>query len=175
MSALYRIRQGTQALLAFTQTVNLQLVQQYLSSEQYMLFLTMRHSEQLHAVQVLNTVLEQEEQTPQDLAVAALLHDVGKARYRIYIWQKTIAVLAKRFLPKLYERWSEDVAPHQWWRRPFIIKAHHPRWGAEMLAETNASERAIWLVAHHQDNADDWKEHPDYHLLLRLQKADSAH
>jgi hypothetical protein len=42
------------------------------------------------------------------------------------------------------------------------------------LQPTGASDRAIWLAAHHQDDAAQWRDHPHYVLLCRLQRADDA-
>lgn len=68
MSALNRIQQGIRALLAFTQTVDYELTERYLTTEQMALFRRMAKSEQLHSLNVLRDVLAQEEQTPHDLA-----------------------------------------------------------------------------------------------------------
>ncbi len=171
MAAVQRLQQGIRALLAFTQPVDIDLAARYLSPQQMTLFRRMQHGEQLHGLNVLHTVLAQETSTPSDLAVAAILHDVGKSRYRIMIWQKTIAVLVKKFAPALSRRWSHQDS-NNFWRRPFIVKAHHPAWGADMLSAAGASEKAVWLVAHHQDRKSQWIEHTDFHLLQRLQRAD---
>ncbi len=173
MEVMYRIQQAVRALFAFTQDVDTALTVRYLSSRQMVLFDNMRHSEQLHGLHVLQDVLAQDTDTPHDLAVAALLHDVGKSRYTLRVWQKTLAVLVEKLAPPLFRRWSREDGD-SYWRRPFILKVHHPAWSATMLAATGASERAIWLVAHHQDDAGQWDNHPHVHLLKRLQKADDA-
>ena len=174
MAAVQRLRQGVRALLAFTQPVDTGLAARYLSPQQLALFRRMQRGEQLHGLYVLRDALAQEACTPHDdLAVAAILHDAGKSRYRIMVWQKTIAVLVEKFAPALFRRWSREDTD-SFWRRPFIVKAHHPAWGAEMLRAAGASEAAIWLVAHHQDPASQWADHPHFQLLKRLKQADSV-
>ncbi len=172
MTAAYRISQALRALVAFSQPVERELAAHYLSPELLALFDRMRHSEQAHGLNVLRSVLAQG-QTPHDLAVAALLHDAGKTRYTIRIWQKTLAVAVQMLAPHLYVRWSQGD-PAQWWLRPFAVKAQHTAWSAEMLAGAGASEAAVWLVRHHQDIAEQWANHPNFHLLQRLQQADDA-
>src|SRR5690606_27724351 len=98
MTAVYRFRQGIRSLLAFSQTVELPLAAEYLSPELLALFQKMRRSEQLHSLNVLREVLA-DGTTPHDLAVAALLHDVGKSRYPMRTWQKTLAVLTRAISP----------------------------------------------------------------------------
>lgn len=169
MRPTYRLKQGLRALFAFTATADYALAEQYLSPELLRLFCQMRHSEQLHSLHVLRAVLAQGT-TPADLAVAALLHDVGKSRYPLMLWQKTLPVLVPAFLR---EQWGQGDGRNPL-LRPFAVYAQHPAWGADMIASAGATEAAIWLVAHHQDSLDKWQQHDLAHLLKRLQQADDA-
>jgi hypothetical protein len=172
MTAAYRILQGLQAIFAFAQPVELPLAAQYLTPELLALFSQMRHSEQLHSLNVLRDVLAAG-MTPPDLAVATLLHDVGKSRYPLRTWQKSVAVMVRQFAPHLFDRWSKGD-PANLWMRPFVVYVEHPKWSAAMIAAAGASEAAIWLVAHHQESASRWQDHNLSSLLERLQQADDA-
>jgi hypothetical protein len=172
MTAAYRIRQGLQAIFAFAQPVELQLAAQYLTPELLSLFGQMRHSEQLHSLNVLRDVLALGT-TPPDLAIAALLHDVGKSRYPLRTWQKTLVVLVRKFAPKLFDRWSKGN-PANVWMRPFVVYVEHPKWSAEMITAAGASDSTIWLVAHHQESPSQWSSHALASLLRHLQQADDA-
>lgn len=171
MAAVQRIRQGVRALLAFTHAVDYDLAESYLSPAQMALFRRMQRSEQLHSLNVLRSVLKQGE-TPQDLAVAALLHDCGKSRYPIAIWQKTLVVLVRAANPKLYWRWS-DGDPNKPWQRAFVVVEHHPAWSGELAAEAGVTGRALWLIATHAAWPDEVRDHPYFDLLRRLQEADN--
>lgn len=171
MAVIYRLKQGIQALLAFAQPVDLPLAAQYLSAAQVSLFQQMTRSEQLHSLNVLRTVLSQDAETAHDLAVAALLHDCGKSRYALNVAQRTISVLTEKLLPAVFKRLSNDETL-TFWRAPFVVRRHHPAWSAQMLAEVGASERAVWLAAHHADKLSQHPEHPHYALLARLKAAD---
>ncbi len=94
---LRRLLQGLHALFAFAQPISLDLAARYLSPEQLRLFGQMRRGEQLHSLRVLRDVLRDAESP--DLAVAALLHDVGKTRYPLALWQKTLPVLVRPLFP----------------------------------------------------------------------------
>ena len=170
MAVAHRIRQGIRALLAFSQLVEIDLASQYLSLRELGLFTKMRRSEQLHSLNVLRDVIVGDS-TPDALAKAALLHDVGKSRYPLFVWQKTFAVLVHAVAPNLFERWSNGN-PRNLWQRPFVVMTQHPAWSAESLADVGSPEAAIWLVAHHQDPADTWVDHPYFSMLERLQAAD---
>ncbi len=173
MSALYRIQQGVRALFAFAQTPDYALSDTYLTQKQRELLLRLNRGEQLHSLRVLRDVLAQETNTPHDLAVAALLHDCGKSLYPMAIWQKTLAVLARKFMPGTYVQWSNDDPKKAISRGPVVAECH-PAWGAKLVAETEASERVLWLIAHHADEVSNWHGHPHCDLLKRLQLADDA-
>jgi hypothetical protein len=172
MAAAQRIRQGMRDLLAFARPVDYALAAAYLSPDLLSCFRQMRRGEQLHSLNVLRSVLAQGS-TPDDLAVAALLHDVGKVRYAFPTWQKTLVVLVKAAAPGLFWRLAQGD-PRRWWLRPFVVSGQHPAWGAAMIAAAGASEGAAWLVAHHADSLADHAQHPDLYLLKRLRQADDA-
>lgn len=169
MTAIYRITQGVRALVAFTQAVDYTLPEKHLSPGLLSVFKQMQRNEQLHSVRVLQAVLAQEAETPHDLAVAALMHDSGKVHYPLSVYGKTVAVLGRKIAP-LYRYASGRDPARAVWARPFIVAEHHATWSADILREYGASERAIWLVEHHQHNVAGLMDHPYAGLLWRLQR-----
>jgi hypothetical protein len=172
MTAVSRIRQGVRALFAFVRPLDHILAAEYLSPPLLALFAQMRRGEQLHSLNVLRAVLSQG-QAPSTLAVAALLHDVGKTLYPLSVWQRTLAVLVRAFLPALFRRLSEGN-PRPFWRRGFVVYVHHSAWSGELIARAGGSPDAAWLAAHHGDDAERWCDHTLYQLLKRLKMADDA-
>jgi hypothetical protein len=173
MRVSYRLRQGLQDLLAFRHPIDMDHVQQVLTPAQTALFTRMTHAEQLHSLNVLRTILKQAENTPHDLQVAALLHDVGKSLHPLNVAERSLAVVVYRLSPLVEARLSEAQRLSRW-RAPFVVRRYHPRWGAEMLRTAGGSERAVWLVEHHADPLHQWQDHPHALLLARLQAADEA-
>jgi hypothetical protein len=174
MAALYRITQGVRALVAFTQEIDYALPERYLSPPLLAAFKRMKPGEQLHSIRVLRAVLAQEAHTPHDLAVAALMHDCGKARYPLSVYGKSIAVLVEKLLPPLYRYASQQDPAYAVWARPFIVRAQHPAWSADVLREAGATAGAVWLAEHHQEIVAMWMEHPQAGMLWRLQRADDT-
>ncbi len=74
---LYRVRQFWRALHARPTAQELAAAQGVLTPQQYALFCRMQPSEQAHSLGVLRQ-LHAQALPPQDLQVAALLHDAGK-------------------------------------------------------------------------------------------------
>lgn len=174
MGASYRIMQGVRALFAFTQTVDYTLPEHVLNPTLLAAFKQLKRGEQLHSIRVLEAVLHQQPDTPHDLQVAALMHDSGKTRWPLSVYGKTVAVLTRKFAPPLYRYASRQDPTRTVWARPCIVAVHHPAWSADILRQANATERAVWLVEHHQHNIAALMEHPHAGLLWRLQQADDS-
>lgn len=172
-AAAKRLRQGLRALLARVTPLDVHLAQQHLSAKELEAFQQMSRAEQLHSLKVLRDILNQNEAAPPALAVAALLHDVGKSRCQLAVWQKTLAVLIKALLPQFASGLSQDETTH-FWRAPFALHEYHPKWSGEILRACGSDSIVIWLAEHHQEKAENHQGHPHHKLLLRLQAADDA-
>ena len=141
-----------------------------LTTEQMNLFLLLQPSEQIHALRVLQTIQLQGESDP-DLQTAALLHDIGKARAPLKLWERVVIVLGKRFFPR--RAWSWGQGKPQGWKRPFVVAEQHPTWGGEMTAKVGLSPVAISLIRRHQtSDALDPARREEDRLLSILQAAD---
>lgn len=105
-------------------------------------------SDQQHSYQVLRT-LQLYGQTNPDLLTAALLHDVGKTRAPLSIWERSLIVVAQAFLPQKTAVWGQGSVDS--WQRPFVVKAQHPAWGAAMAQEAGCHPLTIELIRRHQD------------------------
>ncbi len=161
----YRTRQFLNALPGTRKPVETEALLPHLSPTQIVLFRRMQRSEQSHAFQVLN-LLKAAGQTDPDLLSAALLHDVGKVLFPISLFERVVIVLGKRFLPQQAKDWSEGTPER--FRRPFVVAAHHPEWGADLAEQACASPRTVELIRHHQDEPPINDE-----LLAALQAADN--
>ena len=146
---VYRFRQFWQAIWAGPLTEqSRQEIAAVLDEEQLALFLTQSEDGQQHSYRVMQKLVEAGHDQD-ELLVAALLHDVGKYRRR-YTWLDRVkVVLTQRLGPKWAVKWANG--PSNWWTRAYIVKANHPAWGAEALAQAGGSELSVALVRRHQE------------------------
>jgi hypothetical protein len=178
----YRVGQFRKAVGAAPNPADLTLAQTYLDPAQMDLFLRMRPGEQAHSLRVLKHLIYEPrtDEDNHDLLVAALLHDVGKSRYPLSLWERVFIVLMKSLLPEQFRRWGVESATKDGrldgldWHRPFVIAEQHPRWGAEMASAAGASPLTTSLILRHQDIIDSDPLTLEDSLLKRLQAADSA-
>ena len=166
-----RFMQGIRAIFAFALPVDQAAAADILSPELYDLFCRMRRSEQIHSLRMMTALRDAGHDQP-DLLVAALLHDVGKSRYRLTLIDRVLIVLVKYGTPKVFAQWSAGDAVG--WRRRFVIGAKHAAWSAEDMADAGASVLAASLARRHMDEIDTVASEED-RLLLLLMQADDEH
>ncbi len=134
------------------------------------LFQHFSNSDQWHSYRVMKTLQAANHIHP-DLLTAALLHDVGKTRAPLSVWERSWVVLGQVIWPEKTAVWGQD-APLGW-KRPFVVKAQHPAWGADMAAAAGSSELALALIRRHQDEVLETAVSETDHLLRQLQWADN--
>jgi putative nucleotidyltransferase with HDIG domain len=174
---LYRVWQFFQALFArpLSKTDMLEICS-ILSPAQLELFTIMSVNDQQHSLGVMRH-LKNEGKRNQDLLVAALLHDVGKAHVSLGLIERSLVVLAHYFKPALAQKWECQEIDDSWnWKRPFIVYKKHPVWGAAMVQTVGCSPVTVKLVLyHHHDTPPPKKMDPfELDLLNDLVNADNA-
>lgn len=147
---IYRLRQFWEALRAHRDPAALAAARRVLSPNLWALFTQMPPGEQAHALRVFRR-LQEAGCTDADVLTAALLHDVGKALQHPRLWERVAAVLGQACCPRQAARWGQGNP--RGWRRPFVIAAQHPAWGARLAETAGASPRAVALIRAHQETA----------------------
>lgn len=172
----YRIRQFFSGLRASVGDSDDALAVAILSPMELALFRRMPADAQRHSQAVLQT-LQAEAPVPHDLAVAALLHDVGKvaadeAGAYLGLWLRGPIVLAEALAPAWLARLA-DARPSNSLRYALHVQIHHPAIGAAWAQQAGCSELVCWLIACHQEKlpiGDPTRRE----LLARLQAADNS-
>jgi len=135
-------------MTAVPDQTGIELAQSILSPQLLVLFLELQPSEINHSFEIARSLITSGKKDP-DLLAAALLHDVGKSRSPLNLWERAIVVLAKRLFPATYQKWGTS-GDMQGWRRIFVVAEQHPAWGAEMAAAAGASQLTVNLIRRHQ-------------------------
>jgi putative nucleotidyltransferase with HDIG domain len=166
----YRIRQFKQAVSApELSEAQLAEIQTVLSDSEFALFLKFDQGEQWHSYQVMRT-LQEAGHTQPELLQAALLHDVGKTRSPLSVWDRSLIVAVKQVMPEKTAVWGKDNGDG--WKRPFVVKEQHPEWGAEMAEVAGSSALVVSLIRRHQDNLPETALSEEDKLLHLLQWSD---
>jgi hypothetical protein len=145
---IYRVRQFWLALTAVPSAEDLDLARKYLSPSLMTLFLRMDKSEQTHSCAILRQLLERGENQG-DLLVAALLHDVGKSRHPLRLWERIVIVLGNAFAPNQVCNWAQGEP--RGWKRPFVVANQHAKWGADLAQLAGASPLSVTIIKRHQE------------------------
>ncbi|PIE82500.1 MAG: hypothetical protein CSA11_00385 [Chloroflexi bacterium] len=140
-----------------------------LSEAEFALFLRFDRGERWHSYRVMRT-LQEAGHGRLELLKAALLHDVGKTQSPLSVWDRSLIVVVKKLLPGKTAVWGNHTQPG--WKRPFVVKAQHPEWGAQLAAAAGSCDLVVNLIRRHQDNltVEDTSEEDE--LLHLLQWAD---
>ncbi len=118
------------------------------------LFQTMSAADQRHALRVYRALLACG-CMDEDMLIAALLHDIGKASGRVPFWTRPAIVLGKKLAPGLLTRLAvyphEDDGKRAAWRRSLGYAWFHAEVGAKLAAAAGLSERTVlYIRTHHQ-------------------------
>lgn len=148
----YRLRQFRFAAGGRPTAEQLRLAERILPVQLFQLFLTLQLPELAHACQVCADVIAAGFDVP-DLLQAALLHDIGKAKHRLRLWERVLIVLGQAAVPEWETRWGQGEP--RGLRRAFVIAAQHPVWGAAMAAQAGAGERVVELIRRHAEKGNE--------------------
>ncbi len=171
---VYRLRQFWQALRSKPDAKEVQMAYEILSPPQMNIFIQMQPGEQAHSLAVMKSLINEKnglsDQEHQALLEAALLHDVGKSRYPLRLWERVVIVLGKALFPDQSKQWGRGEP--RGWRRAFVVSEKHAEWGAAMATEAGSSALAVDLIRYHQTFAHLETVKIKKSILVKLQNAD---
>jgi hypothetical protein len=167
----YRVRQFWQSFYSSPDEDDWEKIRKNLSSGELILFQQLPLPDQNHCLRVLDSLEASGEDNP-DLLKSALLHDLGKTKHPLKRWERVFAVLIMFLSPARFKKWSRGKPTG--WKRPLVIIAKHPHWGADLARGAGSAERVSWLIDNHENKEPRGEYSPkDLILLRKLQKADN--
>ncbi|HZP25881.1 MAG TPA: HD domain-containing protein [Dehalococcoidia bacterium] len=135
---LYRTRQFLGALRPRVSAAELEDAKRFLGPQLFALFSSMMLRDQRHSLDVFR-LLDDQGCHDNDVLAAALLHDVGKGRVRL--WERVVYVLAGALARPLQSRLGNGAKRLR----------DHAAIGAVQVAAAGASPQLVRLVAEHED------------------------
>lgn len=171
MGLAYRIRQFWNLIRVKPLPKSaLENVAAILSPAEVVLFRKQVAGDRAHSYRVLRT-LQRAGETDTRLLAAALLHDVGKSRVKTTVVGRVVGAVGERLFPEHAATWGQTEQGS--WRRPFVIRRQHARWGAALAKEAGSNPTTVRLIRHHQDRSHVLDDLEERQLLERLQWADN--
>lgn len=167
----YRTRQFWNYLGASTPPVEVEQVRQVLGPALAEVFARLGPGEQAHSFQVYRRLVERGESDP-DLLKAALLHDAGKSRFPLKLWERVWIVVGKTLFPAAARSWGQVKGEPYNFRRAFVVAEQHPAWGAQMAEQAGAGPRLVQLIRRHQEKLAGELLSDEDRLLRVLQSVD---
>ncbi len=146
--SVYRSRQFFRSLRASIDDNERAEAARLLSPKESALFFAMTARDQRHSLDVLHT-LQGDGQTDPSLLSAALLHDTGKGRVRV--WHRAVYVLIRAAWPRLLRRLASGQGS---WRGALAAIANHAERGASLVQAAGSSDEVVHLVRYHESPDD---------------------
>lgn len=166
----YRFLQFYHGLFPKISSEDQQLVQSFLSGPSLYLFQKQSLADQRHALDVAVDLLKNQAYLSfpekRTLIQAALLHDCGKTRYPLKLWQRVYIVLCNK-LPLTTQEFLRNLNNCRSLSLPLILAQQHPKWGALLASQAGLTEYVIELIRTHH--------HPDSEMGKLLYDADNRH
>ncbi len=141
----YRIHQFWQAIHPIITEDELAWVISLLPAPSLALFQGQPLPEQRHALDVAQDLWSSGIRDSH-LLIAALLHDCGKTRYPLQLWERVAIVLLQKAPRKIWHTLSHSSLPLA---ASLQAADAHPLWGAEMASHLGLDPRIVELIREH--------------------------
>lgn len=141
----YRVRQFWHAIYPKIKPEELEWAMSLLPSRSVPIFMAQSLPEQRHALDVAFDLWSSGVRTPH-LLTAALLHDCGKTKYSLNVWERITIVLLQKAPRRV---WNSLLHSSSLFSAPLRTAQEHPQWGAVIASEIGLDPQIIELIREH--------------------------
>ena len=145
---MYRVKQFFWGLLSLYKKTDDKFIAKFLNKDEIEMFKKLKINDQHHCIRVCKEALEVNDSfelkiDQYKLGKAALLHDIGKIKLHLNLFEKSIIVILDK-LTKGYIRKFDNI-------KQINIYFNHPKIGYYMLKEKGYSEELLEVVKYHHN------------------------
>jgi len=150
---LKSVRQFFQSILLHINDNDLKFCEQYLTINEYALFLKFSGFEKVHAVRTarkMQKIIHRDSGVDERMMVrAALLHDIGRISGNISLFDKVWLKLVKYLMRPVYNRLAEKGRHPESGHRKFYIHKYHGEAAGDFLKRAGTDAAIIDVIARH--------------------------
>ena len=164
----YRVQQFIHTIFPHIASSEITWALQNLPTEACPLFLKQSRSEQRHALDVAQSLMNEKSTLTlssfENLLIAALLHDCGKSKVPIRLWHRVFIVLMQKMPHSI---WSYLERGDSVFATPLKTASQHALWGGNLAKRAGLNPVICLLIQEHHS--------PNTELGLILESADNTH
>lgn len=147
--SFYRVKQFLWAIGSTFKKIDYDYLRKYLNEEEIKLFNTLKHNDKHHCIRVCKDSISMKEENNIDvdamkLGKAALLHDIGKSKFKLNVFEKSIVVLLDKATNGKINRYDNI--------KQIDIYYNHPKIGEKILRKYNYDEEFLQVIKYHHNN-----------------------
>ena len=146
---LYRVKQFIWGFTSFFKNIDYEYVNEFLNEDEIKIFNKLKHNDKHHCIRVCKDSIKMKEDFNIDvdkykLGKAALLHDVGKSKMPLSIFEKSVVVLLDKATSGKIKKYDKI--------KQIDIYYNHPKNGLEVLKNFKYDKELLEVVRYHHNN-----------------------
>lgn len=147
---VYRVKQFIWGFTSFLKNIDYEYVNEFLNEDEIKIFNKLKHNDRHHCIRVCKDSIKMKEDFNIDvdkykLGKAALLHDVGKSKTPLSLFEKSVVVLLDKATSGKIKKYDKI--------KQIDIYYNHPKIGLEVLKNFEYDKELLQVVRYHHNKS----------------------